>query len=443
MMSSRRCLHAFVLATMIMLAPRHAYAISLTLTGPEPEGVPSTTDLTSTLWARLPGGALVRVAAVGAVAPGGGKFTEMGVPSISPESQVIFAAEVTGMDGIARWEIFRGDLTARPGRRLVRAIEGTAASPGCVPNIKLDPYPIAGSNGAIAFIAPEAKGSDALFRYADGELTCAVRIGDRTAEGHTLRMIHFGSATMAPAGDVAFLGRIDSDDDGRDPGADRSSRLATILAPPHGPIREVAVEGSRGPNGSRYLAGFGLPAVVSTRRGPIVAFTAINSRGSDSRSYALYVSCNGKTVEVLASGDRTSIGPVTFLSSGRPALSASGDIAVRGASADRRAIFSIRDGPPVVVVTPGHVTQVGSRIVTFGDPVVSASGPIMFGIIDNDDRNLLYAVKPGNLLRVSVPPVPDGELVEGLTPQIFAGTLVINEAGAFAFVGGKIVKPGR
>ena len=442
MMSSRRYLYAFVLAAMIMLAAQQAFAISLTLAGPEPVGVPSTTDLTSTLWASLPGGELVRIATVGADAPGGGKFTEMGVPSISPESQVIFGAEVTGTDRVARWEIFRADLTAPPSRRLVRAIERATASPGCVPNIKLDPYPIAGSNGAIAFIAPEAKGSDALFRYTDGELTCAVRIGDRTAAGHTLRMMYFGSATMAPTGEVAFLGRIDNGD-GRDPGVDRSSRLATILAPPHGLIREVEVEGSRGPNGSRYLAGFGLPAVASTRSGPIVAFTAINSRGSDSRGYALYVSCNGKTVERLASGDRTSLGPVTFLSNGRPALSASGSIAVRGASADRRAIFSIGDRHPVVVVTPGDVTQVGSRIVTFGDPVVSASGRIMFGIIDNDDRNLLYAVKPGNVLRVSVPPVPGGELVEGLTPQIFAGTLVINESGAFAFIGGKVVKQGR
>jgi hypothetical protein len=438
-MSSRRYLHAFVLVALIMLAPRHARAISLTLAGTEPAGVPSTTDLTSTLWASLPGGALVRVAAIGTDAPGGGKFTELGVPSISPESQVIFGAEVTGTDGVARWEIFRGDLTAPPSRRLVRAIESAAASPGCVPNIRLDPYPIAGSKGAIAFIAPEAKGSDALFRYADRELTCAVRIGDRTVEGHRLRMMHFGSATMAPAGDVAFLGRIDNGD-GRAPGADRRSRLAMILAPPHGPIRELAVEGSYGPNGSRYLAGFGLPAAVSTQRGPIVAFTAFDFRGSDSRGYALYVFGDRKPVEVMASGDRTSVGPVTFLSDGRPALSARGDIAVRGASADRRAIFSVRDGHPMVVVTPGHVTEVGSRIVTFGDPVVSASGRIMFGIIDNDDRNLLYAVKPGNLLRVSVPPVPDGELVEGLAPQIFAGTLVINESGAFAFIGGKAVK---
>ena len=40
MMSSRRYLHAFVLAAMIMLAPRRARAISFTLAGPEPVGRP-------------------------------------------------------------------------------------------------------------------------------------------------------------------------------------------------------------------------------------------------------------------------------------------------------------------------------------------------------------------------------------------------------------------
>jgi hypothetical protein len=202
-------------------------------------------------------------------------------------------------------------------------------------------------------------------------------------------------------------------------------------------MREVAVEGSRTPGGSRYLAGFSLPAVVSTPRGPTVAFTATTARGANSRGYGLYVFRGGKTFEVLASGDRTSIGRVSFLSNGRPALSAGGSIAVRGSSGDRRAIYSIRDGRASVVVAQGHSTEVGSRILMFGDPVVGASGRIMFGIIDNDDRNLLYAVMPGNVMRISIPPEADGELVGGLAPQIFAGTLVDNEAGAVAFIGGK------
>lgn len=150
----------------------------------------------------------------------------------------------------------------------------------------------------------------------------------------------------------------------------------------------------------------------------------------------------GKTVEVLASGDRTSLGRVSFLSSGRPALSASGGIAVRGAAANRSAILSIRNGRPAVVVAPGHTTKAGSRIVTFGDPVVSQSGRILVGIIDDDDRNLLYAVM-GNVMRVSISAVPDGELVGGLAPRDFVGRLAVNEAGAFTFIGGKVVKHRR
>jgi len=415
----------------ILLTAASAGAVTLTLN--DLESASSGTDLTSTIWASGYGGAPEKIATVGGVAPGGGTFTDMGVPSISPEGIVIFGAEVTSTDGNARWEIFRGDPTAPLGQRVVRAMEKNAASPGCVPNLKLDPYPVAGANGAIAFIAPEAGGSDALFRYAVGELACPTRTGDRTASGHILKMMHFGSAAMAPSGEIAFIGRIY--DRGGD--AQRNSHLAMMLAPAHGPIREVAMADSRGPTGARNLRDFGRPAVVSTRRGPIVAFTATTSSRSRARGYGLYVFRSGKIVEVLTSGDQTPVGRVSFLSNGRPALSGNGSIAVCGASGDRRAIFSIRYGHPVVVITPGQATGAGSQIVTFGDPVVSATGRIMIGITDDDDRNLLYALAPESVMRISIPPAPEGELVSGLGPQIFAGTLVINEAGAFAYIGGK------
>lgn len=436
-MSLRRYRYAFVLAVTCLVVASHAHAITMTLAGPEPGSVAPAADLTSTIWAGAPDGSLLKIATLGDKVPGGGTFTDMGVPSIAPDNRVIFGAEVTDVDGVARWEVFRGDLNAPADRRVAPAMEGAAVSRGCVPKVNLDPYPVAGSNGTIAFIAPEASGSDALFRYSDGELTCAVRIGDRTAEGHVIRMMDFGSAAMAPSGEVVFKGRIDDADGRRSSGTPRRPHLAMILAAPHEPLREIAVEGSREPGGARYLGSFGIPAAVSTTHGAMVAFTAMTTRGSRAHGYGLYIYRGGKTIQVLANGDRTSVGRLTFLSNGRPALSASGKIAVRGASADRRAIVAIRDGHPAVVVAPGRETEVGSRIVTFGDPVVSASGRIMVGIIDDDERSLLYAVNPGNLIRISIPAVPDGELVGGLTTPIFAGTLVVNEAGAFAFIGGK------
>ncbi len=275
-----RCLYAVALSMTILLAVPHASAITLTLRGPEPESVGPAADLTSTIWASPPNGPFVQIATIGAKAPGAGTFIDIGVPSISPDNQVIFGGEVTDPDGVARWEIFRGDLAAPSHRRLVRAIASAATSPGCVPNIKLDPYPVAGSNGAIAFIAPEAAGSDVLFRYSNGELTCAVRIGDRTAEGHVLKLMSFGSATMAPSGEVAFKGLIDDVNRRPDPSAHSRSHLAILLAAPQEPIREIAVEGSRAPGGAPYLGSFGLPAAASTTHGAMVAFTAMNTRGS-------------------------------------------------------------------------------------------------------------------------------------------------------------------
>jgi hypothetical protein len=91
---------AFAIATMLAASP--AGALTITLGGPEPESVAPSTVLTSTIWAGAPGGALVKIAEVGMPAPGGGTFTEMGVPSISPESQVIFGAEATDAGGTAR-----------------------------------------------------------------------------------------------------------------------------------------------------------------------------------------------------------------------------------------------------------------------------------------------------------------------------------------------------
>ena len=114
----RRYRYAVALAITIMLAAPHANAITLTLRGPEPESVAPNTDLTSTIWASSGGGTMVKIATVGDDAPGGGTFSEMGVPSISPESQVIFGAEVTAPDGAARWEIFRGDPAASADRRV-------------------------------------------------------------------------------------------------------------------------------------------------------------------------------------------------------------------------------------------------------------------------------------------------------------------------------------
>jgi hypothetical protein len=293
--------------------------------------------------------------------------------------------------------------------------------------MKVDPYAVAGAEGTVAFIAPQASGVDALFRYSDGELSCAARVGDRTENGHSLTMMHFGSAEMTPEGDVAFIGRV------RDSVASQTTHLAVLLGERHGALREIAVEGARTPSGASYSSNFSLPAAVSTPNGAIVAFTAKTNHGT-----GFYLYHGGKTLQVMATGDRTAFGPLTYLSDGRPGLSSAGVAAVRGQSGRTRAIFEIRGGRTNLIACEGNQTEIGSRVTAFGDPGVSASGRVFFGIMDEDDRSLLYAVTPADVIRISSErPTPEGSLIAGMSPSVFAGTLVVNENGAYAFLGGR------
>ena len=103
----------------------------------------------------------------------------------------------------------------------------------------------------------------------------------------------------------------------------------------------------------------------------------------------------------------------------------------------RRAILTIRNGHRAVVVAPGHATEIGSRIVSFGDPVICDSGRILVDIIDDHDRNLLDAVDSSNAVRLAMPVVHSSKLIGGFAPPVLAGRLAVNEGGAFTFIGGK------
>jgi hypothetical protein len=197
---------ATVLAMLLTLAP-NAHAITFMLGSPTNIGVGQ--DLTSVLYASGPNGAAIRLAKLGMNAPGGGVFSDFGVPTVAPDGTVVFAAEVTVGKSTPKWNIFRAAPSAAEGRGLALAIDPKTITPGCAPTFKIDPYPVVGSNGQIAFIAPDAKGKSTLFRYVDGELTCAARIGSPTVDGNLIREFNFGSAEMTPDGELAFLGLVD------------------------------------------------------------------------------------------------------------------------------------------------------------------------------------------------------------------------------------------
>jgi hypothetical protein len=197
---------AGVFALLPAFAPS-AHAITVMLGSPTNVGVGQ--DLTSVLYASGPNGAAIRLAKLGMDAPGGGVFSDFGVPTVAPDGAVVFAAEVTVGKSRPKWSIFRAAPNAAEGRGLALAIDPKTISTSCSPTFKIDPYPVVGSNGQIAFIAPDAKGKSTLFRYLDGELTCAAKIGAPTVDGNLVQEFSFGSAEMTADGEVAFLGLVD------------------------------------------------------------------------------------------------------------------------------------------------------------------------------------------------------------------------------------------
>ncbi len=91
-----------------------AHAVSLTL-----EGVGSGVSVgnSQALYASDSTGQATPITAVGMPAPGGGKFSELGVPSMMPDGRIVFGAEVTtkgehGSTDRQQWNIFIGNPDA-------------------------------------------------------------------------------------------------------------------------------------------------------------------------------------------------------------------------------------------------------------------------------------------------------------------------------------------
>ncbi len=412
-----------IAAAVLLSFTTRAHAVSFRLGGIGEIGVGQ--DLTSVLYASSPSGSAIPVAKLGQRAPGGGVISDLGVPVISGDRLIVFGAEVTKPHQKPEWKIMRADLDAPAGKRLEFAIDAAAQSPGCAPKFILDPYPIVGDAGKIAFIAPDEHGKDTLFRYSDGELTCQTRIGTATVEGDAIREFRFGSAMMTPNGEIAFMGHVDS---GFFDPAQR--RITLMVADQSGAIREVASEGERTPDGGYYTADFSIPAVASTPGGPIVAFSARTTNGD-----SLYLWQNGRVSQLIGTGARTPFGRLTYISSGRPGLTSDGVVAAAGVTGGKRTLFLIRGGRTSLVLREGHGTGFGTRIEYLGDPGLTTTGRVMVGVTDDEGSNVFYVADASRRHPVSF---TTAALTYGFMTPMFGGSLAVTEDGDFTFLGGKI-----
>ncbi len=419
---------ALVLALAVGVA-LDAHAVSLSLQGNE-AGVEM--EAAQALYTSNAQGVSVLMTAVGLPAPDGGQVTEVGVPSMMPDGRVLFGAETSAKDETPHWNIYFGDPDGAPGKRIWPALSLKSINDDCAPAFHGDPYPVGDADGELAFLSTTKRGGDALFLYSHGKLTCLARVGGKTNEGHQIAVLSFGSPQMGDAGEVAFNAWLASDSKE----AGHNHRQSLLLASPSSGISELAVEGEFGPNHTEYMRPFGLPTAVSSPSGTMVAFTAKTPTGA-----ALFLWSSGEMARILPTGTLTSLGPVSYLSPGRPGLMPDGTAAVLAGCAHVPAIFRLSHQRLDLRIQRGQLTPFGTELESLGDPALTATGAMFLGATDSDNREKLYVLdrddafsevgESNPIYRIAIigPPAHHH--------TIFTGTLSVNARGDFTYLGGK------
>ncbi|HUA35632.1 MAG TPA: hypothetical protein VMA09_18625 [Candidatus Binataceae bacterium] len=419
---------AFILGTAL-----NAHAVSLTLSG---NSASLQMDNAQVVYGSDSNGESQVITAVGLPSPDDGKVTEVGVPSMMPDGRVLFGAEIqpNKPNLVAHWNIYIGDPDAPVWNRVVPVIPPKALTAGeCTPAFRGDPYPVADAEGNIAFISAQGHGRDALFIYSHGELTCPVKAGQKTSDGHEIAVLGFGSQQMGDGGDVVFNAFLNPDPP-KNPKDPAPPHRQALLLLSKGGVSELAVEGDYGPNHTQYQRPFGLPAAVNSTTGTMIAFTAKTPQGG-----ALFVYNQGTMTRILPTGTLTPLGPITYVSPGRPGLMADGTTAVLAGCARTPAIFRLNRQHLDVALSRGELTPIGTLLESLGDPVLTANGSMLLGATDSDGREKLYMLDGDDTLSE----VGESEVIHRIAftahhrHSIFTGTLSANQHGDFTYLGGK------
>jgi hypothetical protein len=406
----------FLIATMLVVIP-DASAFRLSMDGANSLRV----ETPAALYASDANGHLIKIVTRGARVPGGGTIADLGIPTMDDDGSVIFGADVRG-EGNLGWNLFRADLSASGAVRIALALGDSEETAACHPALKSDPQPVASGGGSFVFIASDQVGRSTLFRYAKGLLDCPVQTGDRTAEGHVIASLGFGTAASAEDGSVIFAGSIVGD---LDSGGRRDSRAAILLMGPRSRAREIAVEGNRAEDGKRYGCGFGLPSISSSTGGDLVSFV---NRGPDGSS--LFVGTPGHPHRATTTGARTGVGTLTYLSAGRPSMAEDGAVAVKAASGDQTMIVVVRSGEPVVVARDAD--HPAGMAVSDADPAGLRGSQLYVEAVDAQNRE--------HVLSLSTPQLLGGTELQATTVvisgalSVYPESVTVNRKGAVAFL---------
>ena len=172
---------------------------------------------------------------------------------------------------------------------------------------------------------------------------------------------------------------------------------------------------------------------LASAEGTLIAFTAKTGSGS-----ALFLYRNGQMSRILPTGTSTPIGPVSYLSPGRPGLMADGTTAVLAGCARLPVVFRLAHQKLDVRLQRGQLTPFGTELESLGDPVLTATGSMYIGATDSDGNEKLYVLSgEDSFFEVGEPEMIYKIAMGSHHHAIFTGTLTVNERGDFAYLGGK------
>jgi hypothetical protein len=378
-----------------------------------------TVETPAGLYASASGGGLIKIIEPGSLAPGGGIVTELGIPSLSPDGTLVFSAEVTSQ-GVSNWQIFR---VRRPLEKhsIELVISSSMESRECRPILRFDPEVSAGRDGTVAFIGSREDRSNALFVVSGNRLSCPASLGDRTRDGHILINLASGTAQVAENGATIFRANVRGTVRGD---LQNSTKEAILVARPGEPLQEVAVEGGRSADGLKYGASFGSPAIFSSPHESVIAFTNHTPRG-----ITLFMGSAEHLISCLNSNPTGTSGEPTYISDGRPAISADGSVAVQAARQTTWSVLVVRAGEAFSIATEGDKLSTGERVDAFGDLARTGGDGIVAEVVGDDDINRVYAFPTVGSNKGS----GEGYVLTDHF-ESFPGGFATSSTGAFAFL---------
>ena len=307
------------------------------------------------------------VAALRAPAPGGARFISATSPALNSNGQMVFRGSASLPTGTGLFLYQNGSLT-----KIVSA--GDPAPGGGILN---PTSPSLSSNGKVSFLS-----GNAIFLLSNGVITRLVSSGDLAPGGGTFTTLT--SPLVNSAGQVVFTASL-------------SGGASGIFLASEGALLSVARSGEI-ISGTARFAFFTTAASINDAGD--VAFTAVPN--GPASLYGIYVYSGGTRTLRVSLGQPVP-GGGSLISADFPSINASGNIAFRAgvSGVNGTSVLVFTAGNLVQVARPGQGTPEGDILANAFNPILNASGQVLFTAQTNIHGNTLYSFSNGQITRVA------------------------------------------